>query len=400
MSPNNPKSKTLKTSEIETAICTIWGDIEQWYLDRDPDKLSSLLEGETDEEIAEFETKFRVLLSVGYKASLKIHNGYVDFNPYTYTNLADTYHRWSMMTDAAERGLFESAKARVINAGGGIIQNTWWHRNWIPFAADRNGNYFCLDLAPAVNGETGQIILHSLERGPVITKYQSFLEWLEACRDCLYRDIRVLMGESNSLPDISAAFDEMLGRAAKILKFQKDWIDSPAPDELEILLVYETEDVYERENVEFAEFDFAAVTTAGMSTCALPGFHPYIELGLYVYGEFATEEVEALGQKIAELAMMAFREEIHFTSGVVLRDVSLPMFDGMNCVLITDWYVHKSQWLGGLPNPPLLLSLMSLYESEVDIVEQIGVLGIHQLFLEQNIDWQQRDRPPLKFRQN
>jgi cell wall assembly regulator SMI1 len=397
MSQNNFNSKKLQPPEIETAIRGIWGDIEQWYLDREPEKLNSLLEGATDEQIAEFETKVGVQLPVDYKASLKIHNGYVNFHSYTYTNLEATHPRWLMMTDAAERGLFEFEKDKIINSGGGIIQNTWWHRNWIPFAADINGNYFCLDMAPAVNGEAGQIIFHSYLRGPVITKYQSFMEWVEACRDNLYRDIRVLIGETNSLSDISAAFLEVVGTTAKTLKFQKERPDSPEPDELDILLVYETEDVYERENVEFADFEFAAVTTSGMSTRALPGPHPYIELGLSVHGEFAIEEVEALGQKIAELAMMAFREEIHFAPGVLLRDVSLPMFDGMNCVLIADWYIHTPEWLRDLPNPPLLLTLLPLYESEVDIIEQIGVVGIHKLFLKQKIEWPQRDRPPLKF---
>ena len=76
---------------IEIAIRSIWRDIEQWYLDRATQKLASLLEGATDEQIAEFEAKVGVLLPADYKASLKIHNGYVDFHSYSYTNLEHTH---------------------------------------------------------------------------------------------------------------------------------------------------------------------------------------------------------------------------------------------------------------------------------------------------------------------
>jgi cell wall assembly regulator SMI1 len=397
MSQADSEHRKLQTLEIEVAICNIWRDIEQWYLDRAPEKLESLLQGATDEQIAEFEIQVGVSLPVDYKASLKIHNGYVNFHEFTYTNLEATHHRWLMMTDSAEKGLFEFEKDKVINAGGGIIENTWWHRNWIPFAADANGSYFCLDMAPATNGKTGQVIFNTSQRGPVISKYKSFMEWLEAYRDSLYQDVRVLIGEANSLPAIYAAFDELVGPPAKTLKFKKDQSDSSCSDELDILLVYETEDVYEQENVEYADFEFVVITTAGMSIYALSGPHPYIELGLGIEGEFLPEEVDALGQKIAELATMPFREKIHFAPGIILRGVSLPMFDGMNCVLITDWYTHTPEWLRGLPNPPLLLRLHPVYESEADLIERIGVFEAHKLFQKQNLDWEQRDRQPLKF---
>lgn len=38
------------------------------------------------------------------------------------------------------------------------VRQVWWHTNWLPFAANGAGDHLCLDLAPDVGGNLGQVI--------------------------------------------------------------------------------------------------------------------------------------------------------------------------------------------------------------------------------------------------
>lgn len=58
------------------------------------------------------------------------------------------------------------------------IKANYWNNKWIPIAAVGNGDYYFMDLDPAIAGRLGQII-HYDHEGPIITLVaNSFNEWI------------------------------------------------------------------------------------------------------------------------------------------------------------------------------------------------------------------------------
>ena len=60
----------------------------------------------------------------------------------------------------------------------GPIQTDWWNNAWLPLTENDDGDYVCLDFAPAAGGTVGQIIDWSHELGATRVLANSFGEWL------------------------------------------------------------------------------------------------------------------------------------------------------------------------------------------------------------------------------
>lgn len=174
----------MAKTDVEAAIQKIWNDIERWYAENAPRLLENLRNGVSDQDISKFEARVGLKLPNDYKASLRLHNGDVYVHDYNYLSLERVLNKWLMMTEQSEEGVFEERE--VFDAGGGIIQNAWWHRDWIPFAEDGGGNLICIDMAPETDGVVGQILNMELQSGPFASEYTSFLKWLESYKDDLY----------------------------------------------------------------------------------------------------------------------------------------------------------------------------------------------------------------------
>ena len=63
------------------------------------------------------------------------------------------WNTWNRLHNAGE---FKKQTA-LPDAG---IRSDWWNAKWVPFASDGGGDSFCIDLAPAEGGVSGQVILH------------------------------------------------------------------------------------------------------------------------------------------------------------------------------------------------------------------------------------------------
>jgi cell wall assembly regulator SMI1 len=175
---------TVKQLKVEAAIRDIWREIELWYKEKAPGILENLKPPASDEQIKEFEVRLGTSLPPDYRASLKVHNGDIYFHDYKYLRIDGVFKKWEMTTKLKEDGKFEGRK--VEEAVRGIIQNSWWHRAWIPFAEDSCGNLLCIDMAPGTNGVEGQIIRMEIKSGPEFSGHKSFLSWLERYKNDLY----------------------------------------------------------------------------------------------------------------------------------------------------------------------------------------------------------------------
>ncbi|MGL6074820.1 MAG: ankyrin repeat domain-containing protein [Fimbriiglobus sp.] len=62
---------------------------------------------------------------------------------------------WRDWTKTTEDGVFDGRRNLKSDPG---VSRVWWASGWIPFLADENGNFVCLDIAPAATGTVGQVI--------------------------------------------------------------------------------------------------------------------------------------------------------------------------------------------------------------------------------------------------
>jgi cell wall assembly regulator SMI1 len=175
----------MKKIDGNLEIENIWNDIKEWYRKKCPDRLEDLNEGASAQQLADLENAIGLRLPDDYKASLKIHNGDCYMTDYSYMSIDGVLRKWSMMKRLRDKGTFKESE--IIDGGRQIIQNTWWHPGWIPFAEDGGGNMICIDMDPEVNGVQGQILyMETQAEGPIISNYKSFLEWIESYKNDLY----------------------------------------------------------------------------------------------------------------------------------------------------------------------------------------------------------------------
>jgi cell wall assembly regulator SMI1/ankyrin repeat protein len=81
---------------------------------------------------------------------------------------------WKNLKQLRESAEFETA---IVTSDKGVSRD-WWNPGWVPFAGNDQGDYLCLDLAPAPSGTSGQIISMSHESGRRELLAPSFNVWL------------------------------------------------------------------------------------------------------------------------------------------------------------------------------------------------------------------------------
>ncbi len=184
---------------VVMAIEDTWWAIEEWYREHAPRLHADLGTGLSEEQIRALEERLGLLLPSDYKASLRLHNGDVSVNDYHYLRADVVTDVWDSLTKRSEEGQFVGRE--VDQGGAGIIQDTWWHRGWIPFLEDSGGNMFCIDTVPAAEGVAGQVVQIEIGAGPFPTAYPSFLAWLREYKDDLYRG-KYIVDEDGLLQEV------------------------------------------------------------------------------------------------------------------------------------------------------------------------------------------------------
>lgn len=140
--------------------------------------------GASEQAIEEVERTVGAMLPADVRASYRRHDGGYSWKPVVamdalpLTEIAEWWHILEELLhdeDWASQPPYYFSE-EVVRSGWqtGPIQPVWWHRRWIPFAADRAGNLWCIDLAPAPGGTVGQIIDWDHECGPSRVLFPSF----------------------------------------------------------------------------------------------------------------------------------------------------------------------------------------------------------------------------------
>ncbi len=124
-------------------------------------------------------------LPAAFRQSLRRHDGQpfaaaglVDGTPLL--SLEDALDEWRSWCELEEGGERDDAPG----SADAPVDARWWQAGRLPFAG-ADGNYLCLDLAPAAGGRVGQVIAtwHDAPARPVVA--EDFAGWLTALADDL-----------------------------------------------------------------------------------------------------------------------------------------------------------------------------------------------------------------------
>lgn len=192
-----------------------------------------------------------------------------------------------------------------------------------------------------------------------------------------------------TLSDLHVAYEKWAGQPVWTLELRKNEINEQIPTEMNILFFQPARE----DNLSDEEY-FTYIATAGMSTRTMKGLCKHIELIICVAGRQHSEDLRALGRRLAELAVIPFREESYFAPNLIVCNVSLPLFQKMNCVLVTNWGTHSPEYLPGIVPPVQVLCVRPIYESEANVIDKIGDIEAIRRFMSEGVNLDDPKRPP------
>lgn len=155
-----------------------WDRFEAVLTQMQPGLLEKLRHPVSEAEIKDAESRLGFSLPHDYANLLRIHNGQLQsahflFGRHEFLSLARAMSEWSIWNDLLEEGDFDdrSPKSEV------GIQPVWWSQGWLPFAGNGGGDFLCLDMAPSVEGQSGQVIeiFHDAPERTLVAR--NFRDW-------------------------------------------------------------------------------------------------------------------------------------------------------------------------------------------------------------------------------
>lgn len=190
------------------------------------------------------------------------------------------------------------------------------------------------------------------------------------------------MSLERQIEDLHRAYREWAGEPFSISTFRRENLPSAAIGALDVLCYQSTDEDRLRPADEFTFF-----ATAGLSLHHMDSPSSRIELLWRLTGRRSWEEIQVLAQALASVAVLPWYEPVAFAPDTVIRNVSLPVFDRTDSLLVTHWGVHDPEYLPGVLPPVALLCLKPLFGSEAAIVQRIGAREACRRFLDEGINW-------------
>jgi cell wall assembly regulator SMI1 len=144
-------------------VADSWKRIVKWLKAKAPE-FEPLKKGVGTATIATAEKEFEFEIPAELRESYQAYNGddrgqifpCRDDISFYLMSFEAVVREWKMMKELVEMGEFRDGDKHVKNDKA--IRKTHWNVNWIPFAGNGGGDYFCVDLDPAKSGTKGQVI--------------------------------------------------------------------------------------------------------------------------------------------------------------------------------------------------------------------------------------------------
>ncbi|SFD74028.1 Cell wall assembly regulator SMI1 [Chitinophaga sp. CF118] len=139
----------------------------------------------------------------------------------------------------------------------------------------------------------------------------------------------------------------------------------------------------------------SAVTSLGLSAISHKKEHS-IELFTEIHDKVSDETVNGIGA-VYHTIFDRLEKEKEIVPGKIYRSVSLPPFDNMNAVMITEKVLGETQWLDEEDEKGRLMRLIPLFEKEADELEQYLPELRHKLVVRSNISYRDPAREPSEI---
>lgn len=205
------------------AITLLWQRIERWLAANAPDLLDDLAPGATEEELIQVEAALEVKLPEDFKAFYRLHNGGCLLPPWrektlpleSIVQVREMIREW----DEDDDNVFPDEPS-------GPVQPLRGHPEWIPFFwVGYGGEHLCLDLAPGLGGQIGQVILRPHEHDPARFVANSFEVLIAQIADDLEAgkylsfgsELEVRLTEGKAARDQARRYDEQQDSPGKEL---------------------------------------------------------------------------------------------------------------------------------------------------------------------------------------
>lgn len=167
-----------------------------------------------------------------------------------------------------------------------------------------------------------------------------------------------------NIQQLRAAFEEWYGEPHYVLTVAVP-DEQAIPDRLEIWY-------YFGEEVEEYSTDLATMGLASYSPIS-PGDRA--ELILYIPIGQSQQDYERLGKGLANLVRSCLAKGSYFIPNQVMREISIPLFERMNCLFVMDWWGYEfPEWLPNIEPGVRILKILLIYESEAEQLDNIELI--------------------------
>lgn len=123
-----------------------------------------------------------------------------------------------------------------------------------------------------------------------------------------------------------------------------------------------------------------------------------LELITEINGKVSNDTVNILGGVYHDI-YERIKADKGVVAGRIYRSVSLPLFDGMNAVMITEEVFSDVEWLDEENEKARVMRLIPLFEKEADELEQYDVSLRHHLIIRSGMPYRDADRDVINIAQ-
>lgn len=167
-----------------------WTRWENWMRQHAPKLLNVLNPGVPYGSLESLEKLTETVLPADFKAFYAIHDGQQKARPGLIDGdqllpVEEITNKWHYWHDLIASGTFTYNDEPIASEPDTGIRADWWNPHWIPITADGFGNFLCIDLDPAPEGNYGQIITLWHDDGHREIVARSFREWINNYLDAL-----------------------------------------------------------------------------------------------------------------------------------------------------------------------------------------------------------------------
>jgi cell wall assembly regulator SMI1 len=163
-----------------------------------------------------------------------------------------------------------------------------------------------------------------------------------------------------NLQQLRTAFEEWNGEPHYVLTFA-------APDEQAIP---ENLEIWYYFGEEVEEYP-TAIATIGLAIYNPISTSERAELMFYIAIGQSQQDYERVGKGLANLVWSCLAKGSYFIPNQVMRGISIPLFERMNCLFVIDWGYTFPEWLPGIEPEVRLLEIVPIYESEAEQLDNI-----------------------------